>query len=63
MNPLNCPVYSNTLCFEDIEKWPLKSRLVDFGQFAVKTDAISPNLHLEAQKKFMDDLSIHNVLF
>jgi hypothetical protein len=48
---------------EDIEKWPLKSMLVDFGQFLVKTDAISPNLQLEAQKKITDDLSVHNGLF
>jgi hypothetical protein len=45
------------LCFEDIEKWPLKSRLVDFGQFSVKTDTISPNLHLEAQKKFIQGIT------
>ena len=51
------------LSFEDIEKYPLKSRLVDFRQFSVKTDAISLTLHLKAQEKFMGDLSVHNVLF
>jgi hypothetical protein len=46
---------------EDIEKWSLGSTLIDFREFSVETDAVSPNLHLEALEKIMGDLNIYYI--
>jgi hypothetical protein len=40
---------------EDIEKWPLGSKLIDFKAFSAETEAVIPNLHLEALEKIMGD--------